>query len=183
MNFFLTCNYQYAFKDLLHYLVYTSNDNLNRFAERYFMLRVGEPIRRNIKYHYRPSIYGLIIVGKSMLLTQQNGNEIQLPGGGIDKGEHYLHALIREVYEETGWKIKPERRLGFFQRYVYMPEYNKWAHKVSHIHLCRGIYQVSLPTEKEHIAKLEKPEIAARLVESPGDSFFINRFFGLTSSS
>ncbi len=68
------------------------------------MLRVGEPIQRNVKYHYRPSIYGLIIVGDCILLTEQNGNEIQLPGGGVDKGEHYLHALTREVCEETGWK-------------------------------------------------------------------------------
>lgn len=146
------------------------------------MLRVGEPIQRNVKYHYRPSIYGLIIVGDCILLTEQNGNEIQLPGGGVDKGEHYLHALTREVYEETGWKIQPERRLGFFQRYVFMPEYGKWAHKVSHIHVCRGIYQVSLPTEEGHIALLKKPEIATKLVESPGDSYFINKFFGLRSS-
>ena len=143
------------------------------------MLRVGESVRRNVRYSYRPSIYGLILVGEKILLTEQNGNEIQLPGGGIDKGEHYLHALVREVYEETGWKILPQKRLGGFQRFVYMPEYSKWAHKVSHIYICRGIYKVSLPTEKGHIAILENPEIAAKLVESPGDRLFINQFFKL----
>ena len=145
------------------------------------MLRIGETIRKDIKYLYRPGIYGLILVGKQILLTEQNGKEIQLPGGGIDKGEHYLRALIREVTEETGWKIKPERRVGFFHRYVYMPEYRKWAHKVSHIHFCRGIYPTSLPTEKGHNPILEIPERAAKLVESPGDKFFINQFFKLRS--
>ena len=143
------------------------------------MLRIGEPVRANIKYSYRPGIYGLILVGKQILLTEQNGKEIQLPGGGIDKGEHYLHALIREVGEETGWKVKPERRLGFFHRYVYMPEYDQWAHKVSQIHFCRGIYPVSLQTEEGHRPILERPERAAMLVESPGDKFFINQFFRL----
>ena len=143
------------------------------------MLRIGEPIKKDTRYYYRPSIYGIIVVGKRILLTEQNGKEIQLPGGGIDKGEQYLHALIREVYEETGWKIKPERRLGFFHRYVYMPEYDQWAHKVSQIHFCRGIYPTSLPTEEGHRPILEKPERAAMLVESPGDKFFINQFFGL----
>lgn len=145
------------------------------------MLRIGEPIQKDIRYYYRPSIYGIIVVGKRILLTEQNGKEIQLPGGGIDKGEQYLHALIREVYEETGWKIKPERRLGFFQRYVYMPEYNKWAHKVSHIYFCRGIYKISLPTEKGHMPILATPPTAARLVESPGDRIFIRQFFDLDS--
>ena len=179
MNFCATSNYQFTFKGFLHYLSYTSNNNLNGFAKGYFMLRIGEPVRKNIKYYYRPGIYGLILVGRNILLTEQNGNEIQLPGGGIDRDEHPIHALIREVYEETGWKIKPERRLGFFHRYVYMPEYSKWTHKVSHIYFCKGIYQVSLPTEEGHIALLEKPEKAVKLVESPGDSFFIRQFFGL----
>ena len=145
------------------------------------MLRIGEPVRKKIKYSYRPGIYGIILVGKKILLTEQNGNEFQLPGGGIDKGEHNIHALIREVYEETGWKIKPERRLGFFQRYVYMPEYSKWAHKISHIYYCKGIYQISLPTEKGHIALLKSPERAVNLIESPGDRFFVRQFFGLRS--
>ena len=143
------------------------------------MIRIGEPIRKNIKYHFRPGIYGLITVGENILLTQQNSDEIQLPGGGIDNNEHYTHALIREAYEETGWKIEPKRRLGFFQRYVYMPEYKRWAQKVSHIYLCRGIYKVSKPTEKGHLPLLKSPSVAAKIVENPGDRLFIRKFFRL----
>ena len=48
------------------------------------MLRIGETIRTNVKYAYRPGIYGLISVGQKILLTEQNAKEKQLPRGGID---------------------------------------------------------------------------------------------------
>lgn len=34
--------------------------------------------------------------------------EIDLPGGGVEEGETYEHAIIREVEEETGLKIQVE---------------------------------------------------------------------------
>ena len=81
------------------------------------MFRIGESVKKNIKYYYRPGIYGIIIVNNNILLTEQNEEEIQLPGGGIDEGEHYITALVRETFEETGWKIQPVKRLGFFHRF------------------------------------------------------------------
>ena len=143
------------------------------------MFRIGEPVKKKIKYNYRPGIYGVIIVDNNILVTEQNENEIQLPGGGIDKGEHYIQALVRETYEETGWKIQPLKRLGFFHRFVYMPEYSKWAQKVCHIHLCKGLYNLISPLEKGHKAILMKPEDAVNLLESPGDRFFVTTYFGL----
>ena len=77
--------------------------------------------------------------------SEQNEEEIQLPGGGIDEGEHYITALVRETFEETGWKIQPVKRLGFFHRFVYMPEYSKWAQKVCHIYICKGLYNLTSP--------------------------------------
>ena len=140
------------------------------------MLRLGEAKKKNIKYEHRPGIYGLILVGTKILLTEQDGNEVQLPGGGLNFSEHSLQALHREVCEETGWKIETKKRLGFFQRFVFMPEYNKWAQKISHICLCKGIYKINKPSEPGHIAFLEEPIIAAKMVESPGDSYFIKKF-------
>ena len=113
------------------------------------MFRIGESVKKNIKYHYRPGIYGIIIVNNNILLTEQNEEEIQLPGGGIDEGEHYITALVRETFEETGWKIQPVKRLGFFHRFVYMPEYSKWAQKVCHIYICKGLYNLTSPLEKD----------------------------------
>ena len=111
------------------------------------MFRIGESVKKDIKYYYRPGIYGIIIVNNNILLTEQNEEEIQLPGGGIDEGEHYITALVRETFEETGWKIQPVKRLGFFHRFVYMPEYSKWAQKVCHIYICKGLYNL---TELHH---------------------------------
>ena len=118
------------------------------------MIRIGETVKKNVKYYYRPGIYGIIKVNDNILLTEQNEKEIQLPGGGIDKGEHYITALVREVYEETGWKIQPINRLGFFHRFVYMPEYSKWAQKVCHIYLCKGLYNLTSPLEIEKRLKI-----------------------------
>lgn len=33
----------------------------------------------------------------------------ELPGGGIDAGESYTDAAVRELFEETGMRIEPER--------------------------------------------------------------------------
>ena len=49
------------------------------------MLRIGEPIQKDTRYYYRPSIYGIILVGKRILLTEQNGKEIQLQGPNSTK--------------------------------------------------------------------------------------------------
>ncbi len=145
------------------------------------MFRTGEPVKKKVKYNYRPGIYGVIIVGNNILVTEQNDNEIQLPGGGIDKSEHYIQALVRETYEETGWKIQPLKRLGFFHRFVYMPEYSKWTQKVCHIHLCKGLYNLIAPLEKGHRAILMDPCDAVNLLESPGDRIFVRNYFGLKS--
>ena len=146
------------------------------------MFRIGESVKKDIKYHYRPGIYGIIIVNNNILLTEQNEEEIQLPGGGIDKGEHYITALVRETFEETGWKIQPVKRLGFFHRFVYMPEYSKWAQKVCHIYICKGLYNLTSPLEKGHKAVLMKPREAVCLLESPGDRFFVKNYFGLKAN-
>ena len=77
------------------------------------------------RYRERPGAYAVILDGGDLLVTEQDApdREFQLPGGGLDPGEGALRALHRECLEETGWRIRVLRRLGAFQRYVYMPEY------------------------------------------------------------
>ena len=46
------------------------------------------------------------------LLFVSKYNYHKLPGGGIDEGEDIKEALVREVLEETGCKIKIDKEIG-----------------------------------------------------------------------
>src|SRR6056297_3137964 len=91
--------------------------------------RVGEPVRRDMRYRQRTGVYAILPRDGAVLLTHQAEplSEFQLPGGGIDAGESPVAALHREVFEETGWRIARPIRVGAFRRFTYMPEYDLWA--------------------------------------------------------
>jgi 8-oxo-dGTP diphosphatase len=76
--------------------------------------RIGERVVSGQRYRVRPGVYAVLLRGTEVLLTFQEAPvpEFQLPGGGIDAGEHPLPALHREVMEETGWTIGAARRIG-----------------------------------------------------------------------
>ncbi|SHJ01591.1 NUDIX domain-containing protein [Wenxinia saemankumensis] len=117
------------------------------------MRRVGEAIRGGIRYRARPGAYAVLLRGDELLLTAQEGDPlIQFPGGGIDPGEHPIHALHREVMEETGWTMTAPRRLGLFRRFNWMPDYDLWAEKVCTLYLARPVRRVGPPTEAGHMA-------------------------------
>lgn len=139
--------------------------------------RVGEPVKRGVSYSRRPGAYAILERNGRILLTHQNAPvpEFQLPGGGIDPGEHMIGALHREVYEETGWRVSGLRRLGAFRRFTYMPEYDIWAEKLCHVFLGRPVVRLSDPVEKGHTAIWTTPAIAAELVANEGDRLFLER--------
>lgn len=140
--------------------------------------RYGEPARPGQFYKRRPGVYAILARNNMILATHQAAPvpEFQLPGGGIDPGEHPIAALHREVREETGWKIAINRRLGVFRRFTYMPEYEFWAEKVCTVYLARPIYQLGPPTETGHIAVWMTPAQALDQFGNEGDSAFLARF-------
>ena len=69
--------------------------------------RYGATPRNDQNYQLRAGVYAILPRRGQLLLTWQGAphNEVQLPGGGIDPGESPIHALHREVFEETGLTI------------------------------------------------------------------------------
>jgi 8-oxo-dGTP diphosphatase len=110
-----------------------------------------------------------------VLLTYQAGihHEFQLPGGGIDPGESPIHALHREVYEETGWRIAKPRFLGAFRRFAFMPEYDLWAEKICHIYHAFPVRKLGEPIEPDHSVHWVNPELAIDTLGNPGDRAFL----------
>ncbi|MEV0676983.1 NUDIX hydrolase [Actinosynnema sp. NPDC050436] len=63
----------------------------------------------------RVAAYAVIIDDDRILLSRWLGPERPrwiLPGGGIDHGEDPYDAVIREVFEETGYRAEVQRLLG-----------------------------------------------------------------------
>lgn len=135
------------------------------------MRRYGEPRRGDIEYRRRPGAYGVILRGRSAMLALNGcpGEEIALPGGGVDPGESPLAALHREAMEETGWRIRPIARVGAYQRYTYMPEYDLWAHKICHVYLCAAGRQIADPIEEDHTPIWLEARHAAAMLSLEGD--------------
>ncbi len=133
--------------------------------------RYGESPKPAQHYRRRAGVYAVLLRGNSILATHQAQPwpEFQLPGGGIDPGEHPIAALHREVIEETGWRIDVTRHFGTFRRFTYMPEYDINAEKVCSIYLARPIRKLSDPTEPGHSAVWLPIDEALSLLGNPGD--------------
>lgn len=139
--------------------------------------RFGTPPDPARHYGPRPGVYAVILAGDGVLVTfqQQPRPEFQLPGGGVDPGEHPLPALHREVREETGYRIAVMRRLGMFHRFAYMPDYDRHAQKLCHVYLARAIYALGPPTEPGHTAHILPWRAAAQSLAVSGDRFFLRQ--------
>ena len=136
------------------------------------MRRFGDRPLPHIAYRRRPGAYGVILDDRGRALIALNecpGEEIALPGGGIDPGETAVRALHREAMEETGWRIAVTRRIGAYKRFVYMPEYDLWAEKICHVYLCRAGRRVAEPIEPDHQPVWMDAEVAAAALSVDGD--------------
>ncbi|WP_299814690.1 NUDIX domain-containing protein [uncultured Jannaschia sp.] len=126
--------------------------------------RYGNPPRRGTAYRARPGAYALLIRDDRILLTVQEtsaGEEVQLPGGGIDPGESARPALLREILEETGHTATILRRLTVWREFTWMPDYGRHTEKLCHVYLGRPGLRLGPAREAGHRA-LWLPLAAAR---------------------
>ena len=142
--------------------------------------RFGEQPLSDISYTPRPGVYVILPQDHNLLVTFQTepAPEYQLPGGGVDAGEHPIAALHREVMEETGWIIGTPKRLGAFRRFTYMPEYDLYAEKICTIYVARPVYRKSSPSEPDHHPVLLPIDVALSALASEGDRRAVAKFFG-----
>jgi len=139
--------------------------------------RFGTPPEPGRSYRRRPGVYAVLWLAGDVLLTHQADPipEVQLPGGGIDASESPLQALYREVMEETGWHIRPIRRLGVYRRFTFMPEYDLWAEKLCTIYLARPTRRIGQPTEPGHTALWMAATTAVTALDNDGDRHFLQK--------
>ncbi len=142
--------------------------------------RFGESPKAGIRYRARPGAYAILPYNGRLLLTVQRAldPDLQLPGGGIERGEAPIPALHREVYEETGWLISAPRKLGVFRRFVFMPEYDLWAEKICHIYKAHPVRRIGPPLEPGHEAIWMDPQEAAFSLGNAGDRHFVSTLLG-----
>lgn len=75
----------------------------------------GERIGREASIRLGCSAVLLDAGGERVLLTRRSDNgRWCLPGGGVDAGESVAEAIEREVWEETGLRVRATRLLGVY---------------------------------------------------------------------
>ena len=139
------------------------------------MRRFGEPPDAKQRYVERPGAYAVILRRGEVLVVQWEGR-LYLPGGGIDPHEGTLAALHRECLEETGWRIRVERRLGAFQRYLYASDIDLWLRKLCSIHLARPALRISGPIQPGHRAVWMPVDAAASQLAGEGERAYLHLF-------
>lgn len=142
------------------------------------MRRFGPSPNADQTYRDRPGVYAVVLSGSDMLLAEQNG-DLLLPGGGIEPGESMYAALHREVWEETGWRIAPVRRIGAFRRYAWLREEKYWCRKTAHIYLCRAVRRLGPPFEPDHNPVWMSAGMAVSRLEQDGERIFAARAVGI----
>jgi ADP-ribose pyrophosphatase YjhB (NUDIX family) len=68
-----------------------------------------------VRPQLRAAAYALCVADDHLLMARFVGRtrrEWTLPGGGLEHGESPYDAVIREVAEETGYRVEVERLLG-----------------------------------------------------------------------
>lgn len=86
-------------------------------------------------WHRHLGVYGICVEqGKLLVIRKQGGpytNRFDLPGGSVEGGEPLADALRRELREETGLDIRPDRQLGTAD---FVIPYKLDKRGTSHIH-------------------------------------------------
>jgi ADP-ribose pyrophosphatase YjhB (NUDIX family) len=73
--------------------------------------------------------------GKILLVRRADNNRWCVPGGYMEPGESFTEACGREVFEETGLRVRVGRLIGVYttpHRLLVYPDGNRWQLVVLH---------------------------------------------------
>lgn len=118
------------------------------------------------KYHdadpenidWRISAYALVKVDDTILLMKSGWRDAYaLPGGRIEPGETIADGIIRECYEETGYRIALSS-----DQPTYVGESNFFSHRKGYMHSLILVYSAVLTSDtqnREIIAEHESVKV------------------------
>ncbi len=88
----------------------------------------------------RVAAYGILVQNGAILLCRlaqiQDAGKWTLPGGGLNFGEHPEAALVRELREETGYRVQPIKLLAVDSMH--------FSNQTRPLHAIRIIYQAEI---------------------------------------
>ena len=101
------------------------------------------------------TIRGIIVRDGKIAMQCSKEGEYKIPGGGMDAGETYVEALAREVKEETGLFIIPEKAVGLGE----ILEVRKDIFDDTKKFICHSLFYYCEETGEEVPIHLTKSEI------------------------
>lgn len=102
------------------------------------------------KFVFRPTVYGIIINEKEILIARTKKDRIILPGGAVEIGETIENALKREILEEAGIKIKVDNLVCIKECFLYNDLKDIAYHKICFYYKCTplSLQLVNQPVEE-----------------------------------
>lgn len=115
-------------------------------------------------YVERPGAYALALDPSGRLLAVRAKGKLFLPGGGIEAGESHAEALVREVLEETGWRVVVRGALGVAVQHARSLSGRGHYRKIEHYYAAELVRLECAPSEADHAVEWT-PVSAATLFE------------------
>lgn len=153
---------------------------MHREEEANGKLIFGVP-EAGITYRLRPGAYAVIYNGQGEICLVRVPSGYALPGGGIEGEEIREEALLREVYEETGFGVVLGSYLGSAYHYK-LSDIEGYVKKECFYYACAFTAPEREPVEKDHFPEWFPPgEALDRLADKePAHRWSVETFLEST---